>query len=105
MEIPASPSELTRCLAAVERELAQLERRNAQLQFALDDVEHDLRRCNDALERAGWRSVEMQSRNSMLVESRGAILGDLKKNRLRSRELVEHLDALSRRLKEVKGNE
>jgi chromosome segregation ATPase len=105
MDLPASSNELARSLAAVQRELAQLEQREGQLQSALDDVEHDLRRCNDALERAGWRSIDMQSRNSMLAESRRAIVEDLEKNRIRSGELVERLSALRRRLKEVEGDD
>ena len=44
-------------LESIQSELDRLERRDAELRAALDDVEHDALRCNDALERSGWRSA------------------------------------------------
>jgi septal ring factor EnvC (AmiA/AmiB activator) len=100
MNLPTSSAELMRDLAAVQAELAQLDRRDAQLQSALADVEHDIRRCNDKLERAGWRSVEAEALGGLLVESRVAIVDDRDKIRKRRAQLTERLTAIRKRLDE-----
>ena len=100
MDLPESSEELVQELAKTEAELAELDRREVQLQSALDDVEHDLRRCNDALERSGWRSVEAQARNTLLTQSRTAIVGDRDRIRDRRARLSEHLTLIRQRLNE-----
>ena len=97
MNFPASSDELSRVLAAVQAELDGLEKRDAELRSALADVEHDSRRCNDALERAGWRSGETESRSAVLAESRRAIVDDRERNRALHGQLSERL-ALLRKL-------
>lgn len=89
-----------RSLSAIEDEITRLDRREAQLQSALDDVEHDIRRCNDEMERAGWRSLEAEARGSMLAESRRAIVDDRETNRVRRTELTERLASIKQRLNE-----
>lgn len=100
MDLPESSDQLERDLAATRDELAQLDRRDAQLESALRDVEHDMRRCADALERSGWRSVESEALNALLLESRGAIVDDRKKIRARRTQLAERLAMLRKRLNE-----
>jgi septal ring factor EnvC (AmiA/AmiB activator) len=100
MDLPESDHELERDLAATRDELVELDRRDAQLESALDDVEHDIRRCRDTLERSGWRSPEAQARNVLLIESRAAIFDDREKIRHRRAELSERLAVISRRLGE-----
>ena len=72
-------------------ELARLEQRAAELDAALDDVEHDTRRCNDALERAGWRSSKAEARARLLAESRQAIIADRERIGALRRQLCERL--------------
>jgi septal ring factor EnvC (AmiA/AmiB activator) len=100
MDPPISSHELVREMAATRAELAQLDRRDAQLQSALHDIEHDLRRCNDSLERSGWRSIEAETRNVLLVESRRAILDDRDLIRARRVQLTERLNTIMHRLDE-----
>lgn len=100
MDLPDSPDQLERELAATEDELARLDRRDAQLESALRDVKHDMRRCGDALERSGWRSVDAEARNALLVESRGAIVDDREKIRARRAQLTERLAMIRRHLDE-----
>jgi predicted nucleic acid-binding Zn-ribbon protein len=88
MNLPTSSDDL-RDLAAIQAELDRLEKQDAELQSALDDVEHDTRRCNDALERAGWRSGEAEARSAWLAESRRAIVDDREKNRVLRAQLTE----------------
>ncbi len=100
MNAPASTEALRRDLAAIETELIDLDRRDAQLQSALEDVEHDARRSNDALERAGWRSIQAETRGALLAENREAIVDDRKRIRLRRESLDERLKEIRQRLKE-----
>ena len=100
MKLPTSQDELARSLCAIEEELTRLERREAQLQSALDDVEHDMRRCSDEMERAGWRSADAEARGSLLEESRRAIVDDRELNRRRCAELNECLAEIKQRLGE-----
>lgn len=100
MNPPASLEALHRELAAIRTELEQLDRRDAQLQAALDDLEHDMRRCNDALERVGWRYGEGEARHVMLAENRRAIVADREKVRIRQARLGERLNAIRQRLSE-----
>lgn len=100
MKPSASLEEFRRESAAIEAELLVLARRDAQLQSALEDVEHDARRSNDALERAGWRSIQAETRGALLAENRGAIVDDRKRIRLRRESLDERLKQIRQRLKE-----
>jgi len=100
MNHPTSSGELPQELAAIQAELDRLEKRDAELRSALDDVEHDTRRCNDALERAGWRSGEAESRNAILAESRGAIVDDRQRNRVLHAQLTERLALIRKHLNE-----
>lgn len=59
-----------------------------------------MRRCNDEMERAGWRSADAEARGSMLAESRRAIVDDRELNRARRAELVERLTSIEQRLDE-----
>jgi chromosome segregation ATPase len=79
---------------AIQAELDRLEERDAELRSALEDIEHESRRCNDALERAGWHSSEVEGRRSLLAESREAIVADREELQATRRRLVrtwEHL--------------
>ncbi len=100
MNLPTLSGDLSRDPAAIQAELDRLEKRDAELQAALDDVEHDTRRCNDALERAGWRSGEAESRSAILAESRGAIVDDREKNRVSHARLTQRLSLVRKRLNE-----
>jgi septal ring factor EnvC (AmiA/AmiB activator) len=66
---------------SVEAEMRRLDDVNAQLQSALDDLEHDMRRCTDALERAGWQSGELEGRMSTLRGNRRIIMDEQERNR------------------------
>ena len=105
MNLPTSSDELLRHLAAIQIELDGLEKREAELRSALDHVEHDSRRCHDALERAGWRSEKTEARGAMLAESRRAILGDREKNRALHAQLAERLALVRERLNENTHND
>ncbi len=104
MNLPTSSDELSRNLAAVQAELDRIEKRDAELRSALEDVEHDSRRCNDALERAGWRSGKAESRSAMLAESRRAIVDDRERIRALHVQLTERLTLLRKRLNETAYN-
>ena len=97
MTFPTSSDDL-RGLAEIQTEIDQLEKQDAELQSALDDVDHETRRCNDALERAGWRAGEPEIRAAMLAESRKAIVDDREKNRTRRAQLTERLALVRIRL-------
>ena len=105
MKRPVSLEELRRDLAAIEAELVVLDRRDAQLRSALEDVEHDTRRSNDALERAGWCSAEAETRGTLLAENRDAIVDDRERNRVRREILIERLGAVRQRLNESDDHE
>lgn len=75
-------------LAAIQAELDRLEKRDAELGAALEDIEHESRRCNDARERAGWRSGEAEARGGLLAESRAAIVADREALRDLQRKLI-----------------
>ena len=105
MNHPTSSGDLPRDLAAIQAELDRLEKRGAELRSALDDVEHDSRRCIDALERAGWRSGGAEARSAMLAESRGAIVDDWKKNRALRAQLTERLALVRKHLNENKHDD
>lgn len=94
MKVPATSDESLRDSKAIQTELDRLEKRDAELRSALEDIEHESRRCNDALERAGWHSGEAEARGSLLAESREAIVADreeLQKLRRRLIRTREHL--------------
>jgi septal ring factor EnvC (AmiA/AmiB activator) len=95
------PDELSRDLAAVQAELDRIEQRDAELRSALADVEHDGRRCNDALERAGWRSGKAEARGAMLAENRRAIVDDRERNRALHAQVSERLALLQKALNET----
>lgn len=92
-------------MAAIRAELAELDRRDAQLLSALDDLEHDLRRCSDALERAGWRSGEGEARHGALTENRKAIVCDRDRIRTKRTQLGERLKSIQENLTKVERNE
>ncbi len=101
MNPPMPTDELSRSLAVVQAELDRIEKRDAELRIALADVEHEGRRCNDALERAGWRSGKAEARGAMLAESRRAIIDDRERNRALHVQLHERLALLQKRLNET----
>jgi len=105
MNALASTEALRRDLAAIETELIDLDRRDAQLQSALEDVAHDTRRCNDTLERSGWHSVESEARGAMLLERRRAIVDDQERNRIRCAQLIERSSTIRQRLNESEDND
>ncbi len=105
MNLPTSSGDLSRDPAAIQAELDRLEKRDAELQAALDDVEHDARRCNDALERAGWRSGEAESRSAILAESRRSIADDRERNRVLHAQLTERLALIRKHLNENVHND
>ena len=100
MDFPPTSSGLRRERAEIESELATLERRELELRSAMYDVEHDMRRCNDALERLGWSSREDESRRDLLLERRASIVRDRETVRERSSELEARLTSIRQRLEE-----
>jgi len=82
----------------IQRELKRVKRLGEQLEYALDDVDHDVRRCSDALERLGGRSAELEQRMAVLQDNRRAILADQNENRAACRELTRRLASVERRL-------
>lgn len=94
-----------RDLETIRAELERVEARDAELQSALDGVEHDARRCNDALERAGWRSAEAETRSRLLAESRDAIVADRERLRTERQRLEERLARTRERLQGKKGDD
>ena len=101
MDLPETFDELEQELATTRDELARLERHDAQLEIALDEIEHEMRRCSDALVRSGFRSVEAQSRGNLLEKSHGAIADDRDRIHARRAQLTERLAMIQRRLDEV----
>ena len=87
-------------MASGQAELARLEKRDAELGAALDDLEHDARRCADALERAGWRSGKTEARSAMLAEAVRSIKRDREENRRLRRQLGRRLALLRERAAE-----
>jgi chromosome segregation ATPase len=100
MELPPTSIGLHEERAAIETELATLERREIELRSALHDVEHDMRRCNDALERLGWSSAEDETRRDLLLESRASIVRDRETIRDRCAELERRLMKIRQRFDE-----
>lgn len=96
---PTSPA-LQRERAVIEAELETLGRRDAELRSALDDVEHDMRRCNDALERIGWSSREEEARRDLLRDNRAVIAREREMIGERRAQLVKRLSAIEQRLDE-----
>ena len=70
-----------------ESETQRLEAFCKQLVEAIDEFEHELRRCKDAMERAGGRSAEHERRMRKLLENRDMNIKELEKARQRIREL------------------
>ena len=101
---PTPPNTLSCDLAEIRAKLDRLEQRDAELRSAQADVEHDGRRCNDALERAGWHYRKVEARGAMLAESRRAIVDDWERNRALRAQLIEGLALLQKRLNETHGS-
>lgn len=101
MGSPAPFDHLLRDVESILAELGRLDRRDAELESALRDVEHDSRRSNDALERAGWRSAEAETRGELLADNRKAILSDREKIRAQRKALNERLAVARERLQET----
>ena len=104
MNPPTPPNTLSCDLDDIRAKLDRLEQRDAELRSAQADVEHDGRRCNDALERAGWHSRKVEARGAMLAESRRAIVDDRERNRAMHAQLIERLALLQKRLNETHGS-
>jgi septal ring factor EnvC (AmiA/AmiB activator) len=100
-----SPNELSHDLADIRAKLDRVEKRDAELRSALADVEHDGRRCNDALERAGWRSGKAEARGAILAESRRSIADDRERNRVLHAQLTERLALIRKHLNENVHND
>ena len=100
MDLSPTSAGLRHERAAIEAELATLGRQEIELRSALNDVEHDMRRCNDALERLGWSSREEETRRDLLLESRASIVRDRETIRDRRTGLEERLANILRRLNE-----
>ena len=64
-------------------ELEGVKRAGDQLEQALDEVAHELRRCRDALERDGWRSRRLEQRERELSERRRMLVEELERVRKR----------------------
>ena len=71
-----------------DERLARLEREDAALEEALSQVSHDMRRCRDGLERAGWRSAALERRLRALEDERARLLADRERNRAQRRALA-----------------
>jgi len=82
----------------MEAELATLERRDSELRSALQDIEHDMRRCNDGLERLGWSSRADEVRRNLLLENRTAVVRDRETIRDRCTELEKRLTRIRQKL-------
>jgi ABC-type transporter Mla subunit MlaD len=93
-----SSEALLQAIAATRSELDGLVKHEAQLETALDDLEHESRRCNDALERSGWRSATAEARGAMLAENRAVIVLEREKIRTLRAQLSERLELLESRL-------
>lgn len=75
-------------------EIRRLEVVAEQLEDAIDDLEHECRRAQDALIRAGGRSPSVESRLQTLQESCDKTRRDMKENGDRRRELRARLPAM-----------
>jgi chromosome segregation ATPase len=101
MSPPTKSSALPGDLPSIRSALDRLQKLDAELRIALEDLEHESRRCNDAMERAGWRSGKAESRGALLTESRKAITLDLEKNQIHREQLTERLHLIQKGLKEA----
>ena len=68
-------------------EMQQLKAFCKQLIEAIDEFEHELRRCADALERAGGISAQHESRMRELRKNRDMNVEELEKTRKKIHEL------------------
>lgn len=69
------------------REIRRLELFSEKLIEAIDDFEHELRRCSDAAERAGGSSSQNERRAQQLRRNRELNLQDLERTRRQIKEL------------------
>lgn len=71
----------------IEREIAALEAYCEELAEAIDELEHDTRRCRDRLERAGGDLHQIARALKQLTENRDLNRRELEKSRRRIDEL------------------
>ncbi len=95
---PTGNEELSRELTGIQAEIQRLDDYEAQLRAALAEIEHHARRCNDALERAGWRCGEAEAQDSSLADNHRLTTRDLRKIRAQRARLADRLIPLRRRL-------
>ena len=69
------------------REIRRLELFSEKLIEAIDDFEHELRRCADAAERAGFSASQIEQRVQQLRKNRELNQKDLERTRRRIKEL------------------
>lgn len=74
---------------SASREIRRLELFSEKLLEAIDDFEHELRRCSDAAERAGRGSSQNERRVQQLLRNRELNRQDLERTRRRIEELKQ----------------
>ena len=86
-----------RILAEELREkLERLEKTADVIEEGLSDFQHELRRVDDALVRAGGRSLELDRKERQLRENIKLARKDLEKNRVAREKLTKRLSTLDR---------
>lgn len=78
--------------------IERLKKIRQQLVLARRDMEHQLRRCGDGLERVGGHSKELELKANMLNKNRQLILKDEKKNQRELEKLNEKLKAIDEKI-------
>ena len=79
--------------------IERLKKTRQQLILARRDMEHQLRRCNDGLERVGGHSKELELKASMLNKNRQLILRDEKNNQWELEKLNDQLKAIDEKIR------
>jgi len=71
----------------VQNDIKRLEDSCRQLTDAIDEIQHEIRRCSDALERAGGHLPEQQRRMLELCRNRDLNIEDLRAAQVKLHEL------------------
>ena len=100
-----SPIEILEGEAArIGAEIEHLEGVELRLENALEETDHQARRCRDGIERAGGVSRDLESELGMLDENRGLILDDLRKNHDQLVGLKKHLADIKEEISRLQGH-
>ena len=82
--------------ARLRAQILALERRQAELTTLLGEFDHELRRCRDALERAGGRSREVEEKMRNMNDG-------LERSRAKLASTTVELDDFRRKLRALMG--